>query len=161
MPMKKFNPLRNKDTFLGIVLLIASVIYLIGVQRFPPVNVEFRASSPSFLPNLLGVALAVLSIFLTIEGYRSAPAPILNIQASKKNIIRAAVLLAALVLFILFFDILGFAVSAFILTAGLQLLLGEKNIIRTLIVALIVSAVLYVIFVVLLRVSFPVGIFMR
>jgi hypothetical protein len=135
------------------------VLFLIGVYKFPHVSVKYRASNPSFFPNLLGTVLAVLSVLLAIEGVRSKPAPLIDLQASKGNVIRAGALLGSLVLFVVFFRILGFAIMAFLFTAGLQLILGEKRVIRLLLVAFAVSAVLYLVFVVLLRVSFPVGIF--
>jgi putative tricarboxylic transport membrane protein len=159
MNKRNVSPLRNKETFLGTLLLLASIIFLYGVMNFPGTSATYRGVSPSFFPNLLGAALAVLSIFLIVEGFRTAPARILDLQSTRGNLIRTIAVLGSLILFVALFRLLGFVLMAFIFTAGLQLILGEKRIVRALLVSFTVSAVLYIVLVVLLRVSFPLGIF--
>ena len=159
MNKRNVSPLRNKETFLGTILLLASSVFLLGVMRFPTTSARYRAIAPSFFPNLLGTALAVLSVFLIVEGIRTAPARILDLQSTRGNLIRTAAVLGSLVVFVALFRLLGFVLMAFIFTAGLQLILGEKRIIRALLISLAVSTVLYIVLVVLLRVSFPLGIF--
>ncbi len=161
MNVREVSPLRNKATFLGTVLLVASVVFLIGVSRFPDTAARYRSIAPSFFPNLLGTALAVLSVLLFIEGVRSAPAPVFDIQGEKGNGMKAGLLVVVLIVFVSLFRILGFGIVSFLLTATLQLLLGERRALRVTGVSLLVAGSLHLVFVVLLRVPLPVGLLFR
>jgi len=161
MNIRDASPLRNKETFLGALLLVFSGLFLLGVAAFPDTASRYRSISPSFFPNLLGTALAVLSLFLVVEGIRKKPSPIFNLQTSKRNMIRAGLLLGGLIVFMVLFRILGFALMAFVFAAVSQVILGERRILKMLIVAFAVTAVLYILFVVLLRVPFPAGILFK
>lgn len=158
MNIKEVSPWRNRETLLGSVLLTGSILFLVGVARFPETAARYRAIAPSFFPNLLGVALALLSGSLLFQGVRAPATAIMEIETTRENAIRAVSLLAILIVFVVSFRFVGFAPGSFFFVTALQLLLGEKRILRTLLVALAVTATLYIVFVILLRVPLPRGI---
>jgi hypothetical protein len=63
-----------------------------------------------------------------------------------------------LVAYIALFRLLGFALMSGLFVLGLQLLLGAKNVVKATLLAVAVTAALYIVFVVLLRVPLPHGI---
>jgi putative tricarboxylic transport membrane protein len=158
MTIKEFSPWRNKETLLGSAMLIAAVVYLVAVARFPDTAARYRAIAPSFLPNLLGIVLVILSGLLIVQGIRAPKAAILEIETSKANGIRTVALLGLFILFVRSFRFVGFAPSSFLFVTALQFLLGERRIIRVLLLAVAITGVLYLIFVVLLRVPLPRGV---
>jgi len=158
MKIRDVSPLRNRETLLGVILIVFAGVFLMGVSNFPDTAARYRSIAPSFFPNLLGVALAILGGLLLLEGIRSKPAIILEIEASHGNVLRAAGLLALLVAYIALFRLLGFALMSGLFVLGLQLLLGAKNVVKAAILAVAVTAALYIVFVTLLRVPLPHGI---
>jgi len=158
MNIKEISPWRNKETLLGSVLLVTAVVYLIAVARFPDTAVRYRAIAPSFFPNLLGIALVILSGSLLVQGIRTPATVILEIETTHANGWRTIALLALLIIFVRSFRFIGFAPGSFILVTALQLLLGERRILRTLLIAFAITGTLYLIFVVLLHVPLPRGV---
>jgi len=157
MTIRNVTPLRNKETLLASVLLIFGVVFFVAVARFPDTAMRYRAISPSFFPNLLAGAMVVLSVFLGVEGWRGAPARIFDIKAEPRDVVRAVLLVGILIAFLFLLKVLGFAITAFIFTGSVQLLLGEKRILRVALFSLTVTALLYIVFVTLLRVPLPYG----
>lgn len=158
MTIKEFSPWRNKETLLGSVLLIAAFVYLVAVARFPDTAARYRSIAPSFLPNLLGIALAILSGFLLVQGIRAPKAAILEIETTKANGIRTLALLVLFIVFVRSFRFIGFAPGSFLFVTALQFLLGERRIVRIVLLAVAITGTLYLIFVVLLHVPLPRGV---
>lgn len=158
MRIKEFSPWRNKETLLGSVLLVVAIVYLVAVARFPDTAARYRAIAPSFLPNILGSALALLSGALVFRGLRSPMSVILEIETSKANGIRTIALLALFILFVRSFRFIGFVPGSFLFVSALQALLGERRALRIVLIAAAITGVLYLIFVVLLHVPLPRGV---
>ena len=158
-PTKKV--LKNKAFFSGCCLLVFSACLYYLVARFPDTAAEYRTISPSFFPYVLSTILAVLSVFLMIEGWRAPVGPILSIRFDNKDTYRTGALLLILVVFSSLLTTLGFIIDAFLFMFLIQLVLGERRFIVLAIVSLVVSLGMYFIFAGLFKVPLPMGIWVE
>ncbi len=156
MNARNVSPLRNKATFLGSLLFLGSLAYLYKVAQFPGTD-AVRSIGPAFFPNVIGGAFAFLSVLLILEGRRSEPSPLFGGLVPRVNVVRAVALVASLIVVSLFLEFLGFVIVSFVFTLGIQVVLGERSVIRAVLVALIATAVLYGLFIMLLRIPLPRG----
>ncbi|MDX9958581.1 MAG: tripartite tricarboxylate transporter TctB family protein [Clostridia bacterium] len=157
MDIRNFSPLRNKATLAGTLLLGVTLPYLFAVSRFPDTSQRFRSLGPEVFPNILGWISVLLAVLLIMEGGKSKPAPIFPGTAKQHNVLRAIALVGILVLVTLSLDFLGFVIVSFLFTAVVQFLLGEKRAIRLLVISVLTTAVLYALFILLLRIPLPRG----
>ena len=153
--------LKNKAFFSGCCLLIFSACLYYLIARFPDTAAEYRTISPSFFPYVLATILAVLSVFLMIEGWREPVGPILSIRFDNKDTYRTGALLLILVVFSALLTIIGFIIDAFLFMFLIQLVLGERRFIVLTIVSLVVSLGMYTVFATLFKVPLPMGIWLE
>lgn len=157
MNMKTHSPLRNQETLLGATLLVLAILVFVGVVNFKNTAENYRALPPSFFPNILVGVMVVLSLALLVRGWRNAPSPIFKQSVKRSNVLRVVGLMALLVVFIVLLQYVGFAISSFLFVLSLQLVLGERRPVRLFALAISVTLVMYVVFVLLLRVPLPRG----
>ncbi|MGM0432929.1 MAG: tripartite tricarboxylate transporter TctB family protein [Spirochaetota bacterium] len=155
MDMKAHSPIRNKETLLGTILLILSIAVLIAIANFKDTAEGYRAIAPSFFPNLISIVMVVLSLALISEGWRKPPSLIFAPVTDKTNVLRAFALLGLIIGLVLVWEYIGFILSSLLFVLLVQVLLGEKRKVRIILVAVAVTAALYIVFVLLLRVPLP------
>ena len=150
------------DTVIGFVFVAAGIGITTKAQTFP--SVAGQPYGSSFFPTIIGVAMIVCGVILSVSGFLQGPIrPILRIPdwlRSRRSAINFCCVLAGLIFFIVAADTLGFCATAFILLAGLQMKLGAR-VVPALGIAVVATAVFYIVFTVLLRVPLPYGIVER
>lgn len=147
--------LRNKAFFTGWCLLLISLILFLLIADFEEPSSEYRVISPSFFPYVLTTILAGLSLLLLGEGWRKPPGSILSIEFRNPDTYRTLALLFILITFSIFLTSLGFVIDAFLFMVAVQILLGERQVIRVLAMALAVSCGLYFVFAKLFYIPLP------
>ena len=157
MNMKAHSPWRNQESLLGAILMLLAILVFIGVVNFKDTAEDYRALPPSFFPNILVGVMVVLSLALLVRGWRNAPSPIFKQSVRPSNVLRVFGLMVLLVVFIVLLQYVGFAISSFLFLLALQLVLAERRPVRLLVFAIGVTLVMYVVFVLLLRVPLPRG----
>ena len=154
----------TKDTCSGIVLLAFSVWWLWGANQINVREMD-NGLAADYMPKLLGYVLLVLSAILLatslLKTYRGCHA---EEGKSPYRHWKAFGLLAGLALYCLFMDKLGFVICTVLFLFGTMSALcdpkeGKKKdlkfLAKYLIIAAILTAVIYAIFVVAFKITLP------
>ncbi len=150
--------MRKADLITAIVLLIFSAFVVYESSKMT-LFVEF-APGYGFFPFWLGILMAILSILLFVDAWRRpaakdelAPFP------SQQAFINVVIILASLGVYAFLMEIIGYVLDTLVLVGLLLGVVEKEKWQTTLIVAVVITAALYVIFQVLLGVNLPKGIF--
>ena len=158
------KPMKRANQITGIILLIFSGYVIMASMQMPLRQITGRTSfapSTGFLPMWLGVLMAILSILLIVNatlrerrfrpGGRSFP--------RGKALAGVLLFLAGLAAYIALLEVLGYLSATVLLTAFLLRFVMQAGWMRTLLVSVGASIVLFVIFQVLLHVELPKNMF--
>ncbi|MFC9688917.1 tripartite tricarboxylate transporter TctB family protein [Kribbella sp. NPDC056951] len=138
----------------AIVLIVLSATFLVGVFdiRSPK---GFDPAGPRFFPLLVTTAWLVFSVGYLVEGLRSA-------KTAKTKGDRAwfepVALSALLVLYALLVVPLGYLIATALLFFAAARVLGSRQLVRDIVVALVLAIVVYVAFTRFLDISLPEGV---
>ena len=155
-----------RDLILGIVMLLFSSFYLIFAQQIktkPKLTPSY--ASARIMPTLLGVLLAVLSVFCIIQGIRKLMAPDNKEEKAKKldrgDLMAVILTFAVIIGYILIMPLLGFILSTVIYLFLQMLILApadKRNYVLFAIVAVVFTALVFVAFRIGLQQLLPRGI---
>ncbi len=160
----------REEQIAGIVLIIFSAIYLTGAF-FIPMPVLKQQLGPGAFPIATGFGMLILACIYVWQQYRGGPAKASEEEIEKRAVIIGAegkiekkadlktmvFILVLMLLYAFFFEILGYAVSTFLMFMAGTLFLDRRHPVRDGVIAVISSFVLYYIFTILLRVQLPPG----
>ena len=141
---------------LGVValgLLLFFVIIPIGVVE--PSNVSHLALAPQFWPKIISIMIGAMGVILVMRAKPGEP-------VSRQWLGRLPGLIVALgALFGFYFLIppLGMVVPGMALIFGLMWYAGERNLIRSILIACAVPILLYCFFVYIANIPIPLGVF--
>ncbi len=147
--------MRSPDTITGAIgILIAIVAALFAVQYGLG---KFEKPGPGFLPFAICLILILLNALLIVKDSR-------NRQAIKKIMIgpkwaNIVSLMTASFIYTLLWDVLGFILNTFFLMAFSLKTMGRESLIKSIIVAILISMISYLIFKKYLSIDLPAGIF--
>ncbi len=146
--------MKKADQITAIVLLLFSA-FVIEESSKMALYTEF-APSYGFFPFWLGILMAILSILLFVDARRrpdaldeKAPFP------SREQFINVVLILASLGVYAFLMEIAGYVIDTLILATILLGVVERENWRTTLVVAVAITAALYVIFQILLGVNLP------
>lgn len=148
---------RNRETLGGMLFLLLGVYLIWEISTFAVATEKIRSLGPEFFPNVLAWSLTLLSVTLVVQGLRLPPAPILREGLGTGACLGPAAVLFGVLSFIWLITPLGFALWAFLFLAALQAALGERNLMHNFLFSLSITAVLYLMFAVALRIPLPRG----
>lgn len=137
----------------SVFLLVFSGIYLVMALNFPTFSKGIPSSG--FLPQLIGIALVILTGFDLIKNYK------LNNEEKviTTYLIEMVYIILLIMAYIFLFPILGALVSTILFTVPVLLLFNKNKFKQNLFIGLSVPVVIYVLFEVLLNTGLPSGIF--
>ncbi|MFK4085159.1 tripartite tricarboxylate transporter TctB family protein [Kribbella sp. NPDC020789] len=138
----------------ALVLIVLSATFLVGVFDIrSPKGLD--PAGPRFFPLLVTTAWLVFSIGYLIEGLRSP-------KAAKADGDRAwfepVALSALLVLYALLVVPLGYVIATALLFFAAARILGSRQLVRDIVVALVLAVVVYIAFTRFLDISLPEGV---
>ena len=139
----------------SIVFLILSCLVMIESVRLKLNTIH--NPGPGFMPFSLGLSLALLSIlsFFFPDLHKKGPAFWNDWRRGQSTFY----VFAGLIVYLLFFKVLGFYIGTFLLIVYLIKISGEKGYKRLLLVSLLTMVVTYLLFHKLLFIPFPQGVF--
>jgi uncharacterized BrkB/YihY/UPF0761 family membrane protein len=143
---------KRVNVITGVVLLALAafcIIYSLGMPLF-----DKYSPGPGLFPLLLGVIMALLSSSLIWEGIR-AKTDKAHKFTNKKGMTQAAVLILGLGVFAFLIPLLGYLIATFLLVVFVMKLVIHNSWKTALLTALTVSAMLFLIFSVALKVNLP------
>ncbi|TCC07607.1 tripartite tricarboxylate transporter TctB family protein [Kribbella soli] len=137
----------------ALVLIVLSATFLVGVFdiRSPK---GFDPAGPRFFPLLVTSAWLVLSIAYLIEGLRSPR----TTRSTDRSWFEPVALSALLVLYALLVVPLGYLIATALLFFAAARVLGSRQLVRDIVVAVVLTVVVYVAFTQFLDISLPGGV---
>ncbi|MGW7685392.1 tripartite tricarboxylate transporter TctB family protein [Kribbella sp. NPDC054772] len=137
----------------AVVLVVLSATFLVGVFDIrSPKGLD--PAGPRFFPLLVTVAWLVLSIAYLIEGLRSPR----TARTSDRSWFEPVAVSALLVLYALLVVPLGYVVSTALLFFAAARVLGSRQLVRDIVVAVVLAVAVYVAFTQFLDISLPGGV---
>ena len=155
--------MKRANQITGIVLLILSGYVIMASMQMPLLQITGRTSfapSTGFLPMWLGVLMAILSVLLIVNAtLREDDSHRESVFPRGKALAAVLLFLAGLAAYIALLEVLGYLSATVLLTAFLLRFVMQAGWLRTLLVSVSASIVLFVIFQVLLHVQLPKNMF--
>ena len=161
----------REERIASIVLIVFSVAYLVGAF-FIPMPALKQQLGPGAFPITVGFAMLILACVYAWQQFRGKTtaketeeeiekrATIIGAEEKieKRADLKTMGFIWALMLFYaFFFEILGYAITTFLIFMMGVLYLDRRHLVRDGLIAIIASFVLYYIFTILLRVQLPAG----
>jgi putative tricarboxylic transport membrane protein len=144
----------------AVVLVVLSATFLVGVFDIrSPKGLD--PQGPRFFPLLVTVAWLLLSIGYLVEGLRSprtAKAPAETGGIADRSWFEPVALCGLLVLYAFLVVPLGYMLSTALLFWGAARVLGSRQLVRDIVVAVVLAVVVYIAFTRFLDISLPEGV---
>lgn len=156
------NRLKKVVPSLLMVLFGFTVILIIPYQIRQTNDTELGAD---FFPYLMGGLIVLLSLismfteFFKVKNRSDAHDNGKERGVEKSSYVRFILILIGLISWVVFVPIFGFVLTNVLITTGLMWVIGNRNPYLLFLVPVLLTAFLYYLFVVLLYVSFPEGLF--
>jgi len=147
---------KKKSDLITSIILLAFSAYLIIESLTMSINAEY-GPGPGFFPLGLGIILAILSIALIIENINPKKKDKASPFKNKAGILRSGLVIAGLVFYALVITKLGYLLTTLILVLYLMGVVARDKIKTTVITAVCVTLMLFLIFDVALGVRLPKG----
>lgn len=151
--------IKNKEVAGGIIFCAISLYLLYEISIFPTTAERYRSLGPEVFPNVIAGSLLFLSIMLFIQGLINEKSPILSFRIVSLGSLKMFSIIGLLIIFMLSIDSFGFIAWGLTFMIAVQVILGERRPGMVALLSVIVVAVVYLIFAVLLRVPLPKGSF--
>jgi putative tricarboxylic transport membrane protein len=147
------------DTLFGLFFMALGALVLYAVKGFP--NIPGQPVGPALFPSLIATGLCISGVMLMIKGLRNQEKTAWfeweDWVHSPRHVLALCVLLASIVFYIAFANLLGFFATSFIILVAMfkALRVAWR---RTLIVSVLATFLVHFAFYKLLRVPLPWGI---
>ncbi len=160
----------SEERIASIVLIVFSLAYLAGAFAIPMPALK-QQLGPNAFPIAIGFGMLMLACVYAWQQFRGVTTKETEEEIEKRAAIIGAegkiekkvdlgtmgYILGLMLLYAYFFDILGYAISTFLMLMAGALYLDRRNLVRDAVIAVIASFVLYYIFTLVLRVQLPAG----
>jgi putative tricarboxylic transport membrane protein len=138
-------------------LLIALALF-VGWESLRLTYYSPLGPGPGFFAFWLSVCLAAASLGMAVEAWRSAPQALpADFLPGRAGLLKIAAIVGALIVTMAVFEPLGFRLTMLALVGFLLVVLGQRSLVVTPIVALLASFGVYELFVHALGVPLPIG----
>ncbi len=149
---------KNKEIVGGIAFLLLSIWLIYQISHFPTTAERYRSLGPEVFPYFLSICLTFLSIAMIYQGIRRERGAILSFSFKEKSAEQMLLLIILVCSFAYFIEDIGFILGGLGFMALAQLIMGAKKWWFIIALSLAVVGIIYVLFVILLRVPLPEGI---
>lgn len=148
----------KSDIVTSVVFIIFSIIIYIGSLNFPEVP-NNRIAGPAFYPQIIAIALILTSIALIIQSVPKLKMKQEIERLDKKKIIRVGIVFTATILYAVSMKVLGFVIATLLYFCILSAMMQKKlNVLQIITGSVIITGVVYAVFIMLLKASLPRGI---
>ena len=157
--MKTKNPYLQAKVIIPACMQIALIIYVVSALQMAPPIVKGMLSESSFpvMIFLIATPAAIIQLFKGLKASKKEIAEEKTVTETKKKSIKPVLTVLIMAVFILLFDVLGFSLLAPLYVFFFMLVYDDKpqHILKKIIYALLVSAVVYVMYVIAFDIRFP------
>lgn len=143
----------------GAALLAGSVAVLAAVTAIPGRG-GYEASGPRFVPLIVAIALIALSVLFLARTFVRPDTELAERSAAEDDATHwgtPALLVVALVVYVVVLEDLGYPVATVIFFVGVARLLGSRSLVRDILIGLLLGFGLFTAFTQYLGVSLPAG----
>jgi len=144
-----------KDRFLAIFLIIISVIVFFETSKFPSFSNEMQVIDASFVPRLLASFLIIASLILLVKSFKQVDNSKLDTCKLDKSSSRVLVIVILMIAYRYILPIIGFEITTILFLTTTMYLFKYKKILKAFLISLLVTIVIYYIFIFILNVPFP------
>lgn len=138
--------LNSKERLGSLLVLLFSVCYLRAAHELPSAPVGSSTTfAPSTLPVGLATAAIIFSLFQIALSFRGSDDQTVSDAVGGFRWKPASLLVIAMVAYALMFDVLGFAIASVLFLVSGFLILGERQIARGIIVAIVLVGFLWLV----------------
>ncbi len=112
--------MRFNDAIFGVLLIAFAIAEIAYTRTFP--SLYGQAYGPDLFPILIGVGFLITGTILTVQGVAHRAGSLVEIgawAAERRNVVNFALVLLALLFYILASDWLGFVLTSFIILLAL------------------------------------------
>ncbi len=157
--MKSQNPYLQARVIIPACMQIALIIYVVSALQMAPPVVKGMLSESSF-PVMIFLIATPAAIIQLLAGLKIAKLEVSEVKVvteTKKKSIKPVLTVLIIAVFVLLFDLLGFTVLAPLYVFFFMLVYDDKpqHILKKIIYAVLVSAVVYVLYVIVFDIRFP------
>jgi putative tricarboxylic transport membrane protein len=150
--------MRLNDAVFGVLLIVFAIAEIAYTRTFP--SLHGQAYGPDLFPILIGVGFLITGAILTIQGLmRRAGAPLLEVGAwasDRRNVVNFALVLLALLFYIVASGWLGFIPTSLIIMVVLLTSFGS-GLVTALVIATLTTLGMHALFARVLLVPLPWG----
>lgn len=144
------------DVATVVILMGFSAVTIIGVRGLPMTSGGSGKLGPGLLPLVVGIGLGFLSLLLSIKlAYFKSTGGVTLAKERIAALTKPAVILLAVGGYVGLASLLGFFFSTLIFLFVCTRTFGEKSWLKIIIYSVILTSVLYLLFVTLLKISLP------
>lgn len=148
---------RSADIMSGGFLSVLGLVVILA-------SLQIRGSSdirlhPRTLPLVLGLTILVAGVILIINAWRFQEEGILIKWPDRAGTRRILLTMVSLAIYISLMFLIGVSITTFLFISFLIWYLGEYRIVVSLIIGLVSAATVYFLFIRLLEIPFPTGLF--
>jgi putative tricarboxylic transport membrane protein len=151
--------MRFNDAIFGVLLIAFAIAEIAYTRTFP--SLHGQAYGPDLFPILIGVGFLITGVILTVQGLAlRAAAPLVEIgawAADRRNAVNFALVLLALLFYIVASDWLGFILTAFLIMLVLLKSFGS-GLVTALVIAALTTLGIHTLFARVLLVPLPWGV---
>jgi hypothetical protein len=150
--------MRKVNKITGFVFFILGILIIVGSSKLE--YVRNGLPGPGFFPLWLGIIIALLALGLIITSFlKNKKSKDDFFEITKKELNKVIIIIGSSVLCIFFTQIIGLIPSLGLMTGAIAFLLGENRLKVVISLTILTPIVLYLIFVVGLKVHMPMGLF--
>lgn len=152
--------LLNVDQKVSVVMLVFAIVlylYIIPTEVEEGTLSSMVSLQPSFMPKLMSLCLAVLSILLFITSAKHKNCPEERKDHQSYSLKRTAICIGLLFSYAYLIEILGYIISTIVAVAVLLYFFGTKNRIELIVIPIGVTLLLYWFFRGVMEVLLPEG----
>lgn len=150
--------MRFNDAVFGIFLIVFAIAVIAWTTTFP--SLHGQDYGPDLFPIIIASGLALCGAILIVRGLaQRATVPMVQMGAwasDRGTVINVALLIGAMIFYILFSDWLGFVVTSFLILTILLVRLGS-GVLASIVIAAITTLLIHSVFAKLLLVPLPWG----
>lgn len=145
----------------SVITIVCAILYFFLI----PMQIKVKANAelgPEFFPKIIVALTGIIALVYTIiqlKSLKSYNASLKDIKFSMKGYIDHFIFIAMGFVFLLLVEYLGFPITVVLLLIALLFFFGSKGIAKNIIIALLYGVSLWYLFGVILKISFPPGIF--
>jgi putative tricarboxylic transport membrane protein len=150
--------MRLNDAVFGVLLIVFAIAEIAYTRTFP--SLHGQAYGPNLFPILIGVGFLITGAILTIQGLvQRAGAPLVQVgawAADRRNVVNFALVLLALLFYIVASDWLGFIPTSLIIMVVLLKSFGS-GLLTAVVIATLTTLGMHALFARVLLVPLPWG----